>query len=73
VPGRRSKPVSWGKGVLLMRESGIDEPPLDAETRDKLAELTQLERAIGKTGMLALRPLMIATGKDIWQLTLLGH
>jgi RsiW-degrading membrane proteinase PrsW (M82 family) len=61
------------KGVLLMRESGIDEPPLDAETRDKLAELTQLERAIGKTGMLALRPLMIATGKDIWQLTLLGH
>lgn len=61
------------KGVLLMRESGIDEPPLDQETRDKLAELTQLERAIGKTGMLALRPLMIATGKDIWQLTLLGR
>ena len=27
------------KGVLLLRESGLDEPPLDAETRDKLAEL----------------------------------
>lgn len=61
------------KGALLMRESGIDEPALDPETRDKLAELAQLERAIGKAGMLALRPLMIATGKDIWQLTLLGR
>jgi hypothetical protein len=61
------------KGRLLLRESGMDEPPIDAETRDKLAELAQLERAIGKAGMLALRPLMMATGKDIWQLTLLGR
>ncbi len=59
------------KGVLLLRETGMDEPPLDEETRDKLAELAQLERAIGRTGMLALRPLMMATGKDIWQLKLL--
>ncbi len=61
------------KGVLLLRESGLEEPPLDVETRDKLVELTQLERAIGRSGMLALRPLMIASGKDIWQLTLLGR
>jgi hypothetical protein len=59
------------KGVLLLRESGMAEPPLDAETRDKLVELQQLERALGRTGMLALRPLMMATGKDIWQLRLL--
>jgi protease PrsW len=59
------------KGVLLLRESGMEEPPLDDETRDKLAELKQLERALGWTGMLALRPLMMATGKDIWQLRLL--
>ncbi len=59
------------KGILLLRESDIEEPPLDDETRDKLAELAQLKRAIGKTGMLALRPLMMATGKDIWQLKLL--
>ncbi len=59
------------KGVLLLRESGMEELALDDETRDKLAELAQLERAIGKTGMLALRPLMMATGKDIWQLKLL--
>jgi hypothetical protein len=59
------------KGVLLLRESGLPEPPIEAETRDKLAELAQLERAIGKAGMLALRPLMMATGKEVWQLTLL--
>jgi len=46
-------------------------PPLDAETRDRLAELAHLERAIGKSGVLAVRPLMMATGKEIWQLTLL--
>jgi RsiW-degrading membrane proteinase PrsW (M82 family) len=59
------------KGVLLLRESGMEELAFDDEIRDKLAELAQLERAIGRTGMLALRPLMMATGKDIWQLKLL--
>jgi len=59
------------KGILLLRESGMEDPPLDDETRDKLAELAVLERALGRTGMLALRPLMMATGKDIWQLRLL--
>jgi len=59
------------KGLLLLRETGMPEPPLDGETRGRLTELGQLERAIGKTGMLALRPLMMATGKEIWQLTLL--
>ena len=61
------------KGVLLLRESGMEELALDDETRDKLAELAQLERAIGRTGVLALRPLMMATGKDIWQLKLLDR
>ena len=61
------------KGVLLLRESGMDELPIDADTRDKLTELAQLERAIGRAGVLALRPLIMATGKEIWQLTLLGR
>ena len=61
------------KGVLLLRESGMQDLPLDDETRDKLAELSHLERAIGRTGMLALRPLMLATGKDLWQLRLLNR
>lgn len=61
------------KGVLLLRESGLEEPPIDDETREKVAELAQLRRAIGRGGALALRPLMMATGKDIWELTLLGR
>jgi len=59
------------KGVLLMREAGLPEPPIEAETRDRLTEFAHLERAIGKAGVLALRPLMMATGKEVWQLTLL--
>lgn len=61
------------KGVLLLHESGMEVPKLDDETRDKLTELEQLNRSIGKTGMLMLRPFMMATGKDIWQLKLLGN
>jgi RsiW-degrading membrane proteinase PrsW (M82 family) len=61
------------KGVLLLRESGIEEPPIDEETRDKLTELAQLKGAIGRAGVLALRPLMMATGRHIWELTLLGR
>ncbi len=60
------------KGVLLMRESGMEDLPIDEATRASLAELDQLEHAIGVTGMLALRPLIMASGKDVWQLRLLG-
>jgi protease PrsW len=59
------------KGILLLHESGMEAPKTDDETRDKLAELEHLKRSIGRTGMLMLRPLMMATGKDIWQLKLL--
>jgi RsiW-degrading membrane proteinase PrsW (M82 family) len=61
------------KGLLLLRESGIEEPPLDEETRSKLEELEYLERSIGKTGQLALRPLLVATGKDLWQMQILNQ
>lgn len=59
------------KGILLLRESGLDEPPVDAEIHVKLAELAHLEHSIGKTGLLELRPLLVTTGKEMWQLTLL--
>lgn len=59
------------KGVLLMRESSI-EVEIDEETRAKLQELDYLERSIGQTGQLALRPLLMVTGKDLWQLSVLG-
>ena len=46
-------------------------PPLDEETRSKLVELEYLEASLGRTGQLALRPLVVATGKDLWQLSVL--
>lgn len=60
------------KGVLLMRESGI-EAGVDAETRANLAELRYLERSIGRTGQLALRPVLRTTSRDLWQFYMLGE
>ncbi|MGI9246002.1 MAG: hypothetical protein ACR2I8_04765, partial [Steroidobacteraceae bacterium] len=56
------------KGVLMLKESGFDEPPMDDELKSQVAELHYLERSLGKAGLLALRPIVMATGKDLWQL-----
>src|SRR6185312_16055622 len=58
------------KGILMMRESGFD-AHLDEPTRAKLVEMRYLEGSIGKTGRLALMPLLHAGNKDIWQLKML--
>jgi hypothetical protein len=60
------------KLILMMRDVGFDERLIDAETRSKLIEMKHLEASLGRTGLLALRPLMNATGRDLWQLTLLS-
>lgn len=61
------------QGVLMMRETGWEDPPLDVDTLANLKELGHVERAIGRTGLLALHPLVGGSSKDLWQLTLLGH
>lgn len=58
------------KGVLLMREHGLD-APVGERTREKFTELQFLERSIGKTGLLAMRPFLHMTRKDLWQLNVL--
>lgn len=58
------------KGLLIMKEFGV-EPELDEETLAQLEELRALENSLGKTGQFAIRPLLMATGKDLWQLRLL--
>lgn len=58
------------KGVLMMREAGF-EVPIDAETKARLVELAYLEKSIGRTGMLAVRPLVASNQRDLWQLGLL--
>lgn len=59
------------KGVLLMRESGFETEP-DQQVKESLAELKSLEARIGKTGLLALKPFLHLSRKDLWQLYMLG-
>jgi RsiW-degrading membrane proteinase PrsW (M82 family) len=59
------------KGELMMREQGFKTEP-DAEVRAKLDELQFLERSIGKTGTLAMRPVLNFRSRDLWQLYMLG-
>jgi hypothetical protein len=58
------------KGVLMMRESGL-EVSVGARTHEKFEELHYLERSIGKTGLLAMKPFLRMERKDLWQLNLL--
>lgn len=58
------------KGILMMRENGF-EVPIDEATRAKFAEMTYLEGSIGKTGLLAIHPLLHMSHKDLWQLYML--
>jgi protease PrsW len=59
------------KGLLLMRENGFD-VAVDEETRAKFTEVRYLKRSIGKTGLLAVLPMLYGTHKDIWQLNMLA-
>lgn len=58
------------KGILMMRESGFDAKP-DAEIMEKLEEISYLRKAIGRTGELAIAPILHSSEEDVWQLQLL--
>ncbi|HEX5789138.1 MAG TPA: PrsW family glutamic-type intramembrane protease [Woeseiaceae bacterium] len=58
------------KGVLMMRENGLN-VPVGERTREKFTELEYLENSIGRTGILAMRPFLHMTRKDLWQLNVL--
>ena len=47
------------KGILLMRENGFDV---------EIDEMAYLEKSIGRTGLLAIRPLVHTSRRDLWQL-----
>jgi RsiW-degrading membrane proteinase PrsW (M82 family) len=59
------------KGILMMREAGFDAEP-DDETRALFQEMRYLEGSIGKTGKLALLPFLHTSGKELWQLYMIG-
>jgi RsiW-degrading membrane proteinase PrsW (M82 family) len=58
------------KGLLLAREAGL-EPPVGDDVRERLAELRYLERAIGRTGLIAMKPLERQDARALFQVFLL--
>jgi len=58
------------KGVLILREQGLDPAP-DPQLPAKLNEVRWLEKSIGRTGLLAMRPVCHWRGADRWQRHLL--
>ncbi len=59
------------KGELMMRESGF-ENVVGEDTRAKLEEMKYLEKSIGATGKLAIKPFLQMSRKDLWQFYVLG-
>ena len=59
------------KGVLMMRENGI-EVAEDPQVREKLEEMRYLERNVGPTALLTIKPLLHMSRRDLWQLYMLG-
>ena len=55
------------KGDLIRREAGLEIPP-DPALEGHFKELRYLEKSIGPTGMLAIRPLLSQTPRDLWEM-----
>jgi protease PrsW len=45
--------------------------PPDEETRSKFTEIRYLRTSIGKTGLIAIHPLLHMSSKDLWQLNMI--
>jgi RsiW-degrading membrane proteinase PrsW (M82 family) len=60
------------KGDLMLREVGLEVPP-DPSLESHFKELRYLEKSIGPTGMLAIRPLLSQTPRDLWEMHQLGR
>jgi hypothetical protein len=60
------------KALLMARDAGM-ELPIDADLAAALAEREALMRSIGRTGLLALEPLRVTSGRDLWHQRLLHN
>jgi RsiW-degrading membrane proteinase PrsW (M82 family) len=58
------------KGILMAREAGID-LPVSEDVRANLNELHYLQGQIGRTGLIAMRPILSLNARDMWQLSML--
>jgi RsiW-degrading membrane proteinase PrsW (M82 family) len=59
------------KGILLMKESGFP-PKVAPGVSEKFRELDYLKDSIGPIGMLAIRPVLHMSSRDLWELHMLG-
>ena len=60
------------KAMLLARESGLELPAVTSDLYDSFEEIEYLQSSIGRTGLLALKPLQITSGRDLWHRHLLA-
>jgi RsiW-degrading membrane proteinase PrsW (M82 family) len=58
------------KGILMAREAGVD-MPADPALAATLREVAFLQSSVGRTGLLALKPLRATTSRDDWHRHLL--
>ncbi len=58
------------KGMLMAREAGL-ELPVGEDVRANLKELHYLKGQIGRTGLLAMRPILSLNSRDVWQLSMM--
>ena len=57
---------------FCLKEAGIEITP-DPDAKAKLDEMKFLDRNLGKTGKLALLPLLRTSSRDLWQLHMVGQ
>lgn len=60
------------KGVLLMQKAGFTAPE-DPEVEERFQEMRFLEKSVGRTGILALTPILNMSRRDLWQFHVLGR
>jgi hypothetical protein len=60
------------KGDLMLREAGLEVAP-DPSLESHFKELRYLEKSIGPTGMLAVRPLLSRAPRDLWEMRHFGR
>lgn len=58
------------KGILLARQHGL-KIAADSDIIPKFEELEYLKRSMGKTGRVALMPILRTSGRDLWQVYML--
>ena len=60
------------KGFLMLKEAGIN-PKIENDVEENITEMKYLENQIGKTALLALKPIISSMPRDIWQLNMIKN